>query len=174
MKLPYFEVAAFTARPFAGNPAGVCVLEEWLPDASCNRSRRKTIWRKLPSSSRARLPRDPLVYPDRGNGFVRACHDWLGPRSLRHLGAQGASLVFHSPRLANLASPARGTPGARLPIAPRCSLRDEAGDRQRARPFPTALYQARDYFAVFEREADIVALRQTSRSSQPCRTKAWS
>ncbi len=32
MKLPYFEVSAFTQRPFAGNPAGVCVLEEWLPD----------------------------------------------------------------------------------------------------------------------------------------------
>ncbi len=33
MKLPFFEVAAFTQRPFAGNPAGVCMLEEWLPDA---------------------------------------------------------------------------------------------------------------------------------------------
>ena len=32
MKIPYFEVLAFTDRLFAGNPAGVCVLEEWLPD----------------------------------------------------------------------------------------------------------------------------------------------
>src|SRR3954469_1574954 len=33
MKLPYFEVAAFARRPFAGNPAGVCFLENaWLPD----------------------------------------------------------------------------------------------------------------------------------------------
>jgi PhzF family phenazine biosynthesis protein len=33
MKIPYFEIAAFTSRPFGGNPAGVCLLEEWLPDA---------------------------------------------------------------------------------------------------------------------------------------------
>jgi PhzF family phenazine biosynthesis protein len=30
--IPYFEVFAFTRRMFAGNPAGVCLLEEWLPN----------------------------------------------------------------------------------------------------------------------------------------------
>lgn len=34
MKLPYYEVSAFTKHPFAGNPAGVCPLEKWLPDAT--------------------------------------------------------------------------------------------------------------------------------------------
>lgn len=34
MTIPFFEVVAFTDRLFAGNPAGVCLLEEkWLPDA---------------------------------------------------------------------------------------------------------------------------------------------
>jgi len=33
MKIPYFEVDAFTSRPFGGNPAGVCLLERWLPVA---------------------------------------------------------------------------------------------------------------------------------------------
>ncbi|MBM4430928.1 MAG: PhzF family phenazine biosynthesis protein [Chloroflexi bacterium] len=32
MKIPYYHVDAFTSRRFAGNPAGVCVLQEWLPD----------------------------------------------------------------------------------------------------------------------------------------------
>jgi predicted PhzF superfamily epimerase YddE/YHI9 len=32
MTIPYYEVLAFTSRPFAGNPAGVCILNEWLPD----------------------------------------------------------------------------------------------------------------------------------------------
>jgi PhzF family phenazine biosynthesis protein len=32
MKLPYYEVSAFTTNPFGGNPAGVCPLEQWLPD----------------------------------------------------------------------------------------------------------------------------------------------
>src|SRR3954471_15324485 len=33
MKLPYFEVAAFTQRAFGGNTAGVCLLEKPLPDS---------------------------------------------------------------------------------------------------------------------------------------------
>src|SRR6188768_291754 len=32
MKLPYYEVSAFTRNPFGGNPAGVCPLARWLPD----------------------------------------------------------------------------------------------------------------------------------------------
>jgi len=34
MKIPYYHIDAFASRPFAGNPAGVCVLEAWLPDAT--------------------------------------------------------------------------------------------------------------------------------------------
>lgn len=32
MRLPYFQVNAFTSSTFGGNPAGVCVLDRWLPD----------------------------------------------------------------------------------------------------------------------------------------------
>ena len=32
MQIPYFQVNAFTEEPFGGNPAGVCLLENWLPD----------------------------------------------------------------------------------------------------------------------------------------------
>jgi predicted PhzF superfamily epimerase YddE/YHI9 len=31
MRIPYFQVNAFTTSPFGGNPAGVCPLEDWLP-----------------------------------------------------------------------------------------------------------------------------------------------
>src|SRR6476469_8167430 len=33
MKLPLYQVDAFTDRAFGGNPAAVVVLKEWLPDA---------------------------------------------------------------------------------------------------------------------------------------------
>jgi PhzF family phenazine biosynthesis protein len=33
MTIPFFEVVAFTDRLFTGNPAGVCLLKDWLPDA---------------------------------------------------------------------------------------------------------------------------------------------
>jgi PhzF family phenazine biosynthesis protein len=32
MKIPMYQVDAFASRPFAGNPAAVCVLDEWLED----------------------------------------------------------------------------------------------------------------------------------------------
>jgi PhzF family phenazine biosynthesis protein len=32
MKIPYYHIDAFTSARFAGNPAGVCTLSEWLPD----------------------------------------------------------------------------------------------------------------------------------------------
>ncbi len=30
--IPYYVVDAFASRPFEGNPAGVCVLDEWIDD----------------------------------------------------------------------------------------------------------------------------------------------
>jgi predicted PhzF superfamily epimerase YddE/YHI9 len=33
MALKFFQVDAFASRPFAGNPAAVMPLAEWLPDA---------------------------------------------------------------------------------------------------------------------------------------------
>ena len=34
MRIPFYQVDAFTNRPFAGNPAAVCPLPEWLDDAT--------------------------------------------------------------------------------------------------------------------------------------------
>lgn len=34
MKLPIYQVDAFTDRLFGGNPAAICPLETWLPDAT--------------------------------------------------------------------------------------------------------------------------------------------
>jgi PhzF family phenazine biosynthesis protein len=32
MKIPIFQVDAFTDQMFGGNPAAVCPLEKWIPD----------------------------------------------------------------------------------------------------------------------------------------------
>jgi PhzF family phenazine biosynthesis protein len=34
MRIPIYQVDAFTSQLFAGNPAAVCPLERWLPDAT--------------------------------------------------------------------------------------------------------------------------------------------
>jgi PhzF family phenazine biosynthesis protein len=33
MRIPYYQVNAFTNKTFGGNPAGVCLLTEWPPDS---------------------------------------------------------------------------------------------------------------------------------------------
>lgn len=32
MSIPYYRVDTFTSRLFSGNPAGVCLLADWLSD----------------------------------------------------------------------------------------------------------------------------------------------
>ncbi|MGH2543803.1 MAG: PhzF family phenazine biosynthesis protein, partial [Ardenticatenaceae bacterium] len=32
MKLPLYQVDAFTSTPFRGNPAAVVILDDWLSD----------------------------------------------------------------------------------------------------------------------------------------------
>lgn len=34
MNVPFYQLDAFTDRPFGGNPAAVCLLDNWLPDES--------------------------------------------------------------------------------------------------------------------------------------------
>jgi predicted PhzF superfamily epimerase YddE/YHI9 len=34
VKLPLYQVDAFASEPFRGNPAAVCLLDEWLPDGT--------------------------------------------------------------------------------------------------------------------------------------------
>ena len=34
MEIPFYQIDAFTNKVFSGNPAGVCLLEDWLPEAT--------------------------------------------------------------------------------------------------------------------------------------------
>ncbi|MGC8490416.1 MAG: PhzF family phenazine biosynthesis protein, partial [Syntrophobacteraceae bacterium] len=34
MKIPIYQVDAFTSGVFSGNPAAVCPLDQWLPDST--------------------------------------------------------------------------------------------------------------------------------------------
>ncbi len=34
MEIPFYQIDAFTNKVFSGNPAGVCLLDDWLPDAT--------------------------------------------------------------------------------------------------------------------------------------------
>src|SRR5258708_7558791 len=34
MQIPMYQVDAFSSRLFGGNPAAICPLDQWLPDAT--------------------------------------------------------------------------------------------------------------------------------------------
>ena len=34
MKIPVYQIDAFTDKPFSGNPAAVCPLAEWIPESA--------------------------------------------------------------------------------------------------------------------------------------------
>ena len=49
MKIPIYQVDAFTDKIFGGNPAAVCPLEKWIPAAAMQAIAMETICRKPPS-----------------------------------------------------------------------------------------------------------------------------
>lgn len=161
MKLPYFEVAAFSRRPFAGNPAGVCLLEEWLPDAllqsiATENNLAETAF-LVPRGKTYELRWfTPTVEIDLcGHATLASAHVLFQERGL-----QGEKLQFHSPRsgplgvgrkddLLVLDFPARPP----KPLEPTPQIATALGAA------PVSVYEARDYMAVFENEAQIRALK---------------
>jgi len=57
MRIPIYQVDAFTSRLFAGNPAAICPLEEWLPDD------------KLQSIALENNPSETAYFVPNGDGY---------------------------------------------------------------------------------------------------------
>jgi predicted PhzF superfamily epimerase YddE/YHI9 len=159
MKIPYYHVDAFAGSVFAGNPAGVCLLEEWLPDGTM-----------LGIAAENNLSETAFLVEGRGHYELR----WFTPVTevdlcghatlasahvvFHHLGHDGPAVRFESKsgalRVARegevlvLDFPAR--PGERVetPDALRAGLGRE----------PAEVYRARDYMAVFPTQAEVEAL----------------
>jgi predicted PhzF superfamily epimerase YddE/YHI9 len=66
MKLPVFQIDAFTGEVFAGNPAVVCCLDEWPDDAilTAIAAEHNISTTGVPEGSR-RSHRHPLLRADR-------------------------------------------------------------------------------------------------------------
>jgi PhzF family phenazine biosynthesis protein len=159
MTIPYFEVAAFTDRPFAGNPAGVCPLDEWLPDAA------------MQAIAAENNLAETAFLVDRGTYFDLR---WMTPTVemdlcghatlasahvlFEHLGYAGATIRFQS-RSGELKVERDGD---RLvldfPAQPPsdCDPPEKLSRALGARPI--AVLKGSDYFAVFERQQDVAAL----------------
>ncbi|HEX5104458.1 MAG TPA: PhzF family phenazine biosynthesis protein [Pirellulaceae bacterium] len=160
MLIPYYQVDAFASRVFGGNPAGVCLLADWLPD---------DVLEAIAAENN--LAETAFVVQRAGRYDLRWCtptmevdlcgHATLAPAHVlfEHLGYQGETIRFDTRSgeltvtregdLLVLDFPAR--PAAECPAPP--ELLAGLG-RQ-----PIYVGKARDYLAVFETEQEVAGLR---------------
>jgi len=160
MKLPYYEVSAFTTNPFGGNPAGVCLLEAWLPDS---------VLQSIAANNN--LAETAFVVP-RGNDFdlrwftpmveMDLCgHATLAAASVlfTERGLKASEVRFHSRSGVLAVSRSEGALTLDFPSRPPVStVMPEALPRGLGAT-PREVLRARDYFAVFASEAEVRALQ---------------
>jgi PhzF family phenazine biosynthesis protein len=160
MKVPYYEVSAFTTNPFGGNPAGVCPLETWPPDPTlqgiaANNNLAETgffvprdtdfelRWftptTEVDLCGHATLAAAFVLFTERG---------WPAEKITFHT-RSGALVVSLSGDRLTLDFPSR-------PAQP-CPAPDALVRGLGARP--VEVFKARDYLAVFASEAEVRALK---------------
>jgi PhzF family phenazine biosynthesis protein len=161
MKLPYFEVSAFTSSPFGGNPAGVCLLEAWLPDA---------VLQQIAANNN--LAETAFTIP-RGNDFDLR---WFTPAVemdlCGHATLAAAFVLFNQRGLTvneirfhsrgGLLSVSRDSEVLTLDFPSRPATTDTKSPDDLARGLggrPEKVLKARDFLAVFANEADVRALK---------------
>jgi PhzF family phenazine biosynthesis protein len=160
MTIPYYEVLAFTDRLFAGNPAGICILQEWLPDP---------LLQKIAAENNLA---ETAFFIDRGNVYdIR----WLSPLAeidlcghatigsahvlFQHLGRSGNSLTFHSRSSGELrVDRADGRLVLDFPSQPAHPCEPPPLLAESLGVEPKEVFQGRDYMAVFEREEQVAEL----------------
>ncbi len=156
MKLPLYQVDAFTSRLFGGNPAAVVLLEEWLPDdvlaaIAAENNLAETAY-VIPARDCMRLRWfTPKVEVDLCGHATLATADVL----FRHCFPAQEQLVFETKSgpltvrrrgdLLAMDFPAR--PGKPVPVS---DLLVSALGRR-----PREAYMARDLMAVFDAEPDV-------------------
>ena len=160
MTIPYFEVVAFTNRQFAGNPAGVCLLADPLPDATMQAI-----------AAENNLPATAFLV-DRGTHLdlrwmtTTVELDLCGHATLasahvlfQHLGRSEAMIRFQSRSSGELTVERDGD---RLVLDfPSQSLSECQPPEKLAEGLgaqPSVVLKGRNYLAVFDRELDVAAL----------------
>jgi PhzF family phenazine biosynthesis protein len=153
MSIPYYQIDTFTGSLFTGNPAGVCLLADWLPDellqsiAAENNLAETAFLVQRDSSFDLRWFTPSIEVDLCGYATLAPAHVIF-----RHLGYRESTIRFHTRSgllavsrnddLLTLDFPAR-------PATP-CDIPHDLSEGLRATPSSTA--KSRDYLAVFETE----------------------
>jgi PhzF family phenazine biosynthesis protein len=160
MKLPYYEVSAFTTNPFGGNPAGVCVLDAWLPDATLlgiavNNNLAETAFTVSRGTDFELRWFTPTVEMDLcGHATLAAASVLFNERGL-----PGSEVRFHS--RSGILTVARSGDLLTLDFPSRPPAPSEASQAllRGLGAAPKEIFKARDYLAIFSDEAEVRALK---------------
>ena len=160
MKLPIYQVDAFSSRMFGGNPAAVVTLDRWLPDETLQAIAAENNL----SETAFVLPRDETVplrwftptvevdlcgHATLAAGYVLFAYHYPSHKKLSFSTRSGVVAVSREGDLLSLDFPARaGTP---------TEVSDALATALGAKP--QEAYLARDILTVFETEDAIRALR---------------
>ena len=160
VRIPYFQINAFTSKTFGGNPAGVCLLPSWLPDGTL-----KNIAAENELSETAFLVRQqdffdlrwftPAVEVDLcGHATLASAfalfHE-LGHKSesIRFQTKSGALIATRRNKIIELDFPSRPP----RQCAPPEKLLQGLGSK------PAEVLRSRDYLAVFSSPEEVAALK---------------
>ena len=161
MRIPMFQLDAFTGRLFAGNPAAVCPLETWLDDETLQAI-----------AAENNLAETAFFVPE-DDGFALR---WFTPKVevdlCGHATLAAAEVVFRflkpelkrvdfSTRSAGILTVTRQGPMLEMdfPARPGTPIETEAALVAALGATPTEVRAARDVMAVFETPQAILALR---------------
>jgi PhzF family phenazine biosynthesis protein len=159
MQIPVYHVDAFTDRLFGGNPAAVCPLENWLPDATM-----QAIAAENNLSETAFFVREgddcalrwftPKVEVDLcGHATLASAHVIFQREPGR------GSVAFRTVKAGTLTVTRTGEKLAmNFPARPPKPVAATQGLAAALGKAPTDVLAARDYMAVYDSEADVAAL----------------
>lgn len=159
MTIPYYEIAAFTSRHFSGNPAGVCILNEWLPDhvmqaiAAENNLAETAFVIEREKYFDIRWLTPAIEIDLCGHATLAAAHVVF-----TYLGRRRDVVYFHSPSGELCVERMNDRLVLDFPSRPAAPCDPPAGLAEALGAEPTEVAKGRDYLAVFDRHEDVAAL----------------
>jgi len=160
MKIPIYQIDAFTSQAFGGNPAAVCPLENWIEDG---------LMQKIASENNLS---ETAFFVKSGAGYdIR----WFTPRMeinlaghptlasafvlYNYLNYRGSSIVFSSKSGELVVNREGDLIKMNFPSTPPMPGNENEIINQGLKRRPLELFKTRDYLAVYENEEDILVIK---------------